>query len=60
MVSIRTIRRHCLAKARVCLTAAVWGDHYGGNYGQAPEGIRARQARDSAKLYALSIGARRS
>src|SRR5262245_55227184 len=36
-VSIRTVCRHFLAKARVCLMAAVWGDHYGGNYGQAPE-----------------------
>jgi hypothetical protein len=29
MSSIRTARRHCLAKGRVCLMAAVWGDHTG-------------------------------
>jgi hypothetical protein len=29
MVSVRTVCRHCLAKARVCPTAAVWGDHKG-------------------------------
>src|SRR5262249_42061992 len=28
-VSIRTVCCHCLAKARVCLTAAVRGDHTG-------------------------------
>jgi hypothetical protein len=29
MLSIRTVCRHCLANARVCPTAAVWGDHTG-------------------------------
>jgi hypothetical protein len=29
LVSIRTVCCHCLAKARVCPTAAVWGDHMG-------------------------------
>jgi hypothetical protein len=29
MVSIRTVCCHGLAKARVCPTAAVWGDHTG-------------------------------
>ena len=28
-VSIRTVRRHCLANGRVCPTAAVWGDQTG-------------------------------
>jgi hypothetical protein len=31
MVSIRTVCCPCLAKARVCPTAAVWGDHTGEN-----------------------------
>src|SRR5205809_969676 len=29
MVSILAVCCHCLAKARVCPTAAVWGDHTG-------------------------------
>jgi hypothetical protein len=29
MVSIRTVCRHCLANARVCPCAALWGDHTG-------------------------------
>jgi hypothetical protein len=29
MVSILTVCCHCLVKARVCLTAAIWGDHTG-------------------------------
>jgi hypothetical protein len=37
IVSIRTVCRHCLAKARVCVTAAVCGNHTGENYAQAPQ-----------------------